>query len=433
MRRKEFGMWMALACTVCALGMNAFAEEAEAVNEVEFSTEFEETTAETEALGEKPEYRALDYVTLGDYKGLAVTVESYGVTDDMIEDAVQDGIESGVDEYDLYEVDKESTVQSGDNVNVDYVGTVNGEEVEGFSTEGNGEDILVGSGYFIEDFEEQLIGTKPGDELEVTVAFPDDYGLEELDGQEAVFQVTVNFIKKIPEVTDDLISKITDGEITTIDGYREFQRDQLAEYNDQDLETQINDEIMTQLYNICEIKEYPQELVDYSTKSVKNYYIEMAGNFGMSFEELMGYFGDGSDNFEETIHDDVINELQQEMILKAISEQEDLALTDEEYSEGVQKFAEQYGLESAEEFETYYDHDTIAEALQMTKVLDFIRDAANVEIIEVEEDTDMFIDFDEELMEMMTEDEDMSEIDFVDLDEEEGDFIPDAEEEAEGE
>ena len=433
MRRKEFGMWMALACTVCALGMNAFAEEAEAVNEVEFSTEFEETTAETEALGEKPEYRALDYVTLGDYKGLAVTVESYGVTDDMIEDAVQDGIESGVDEYDLYEVDKESTVQSGDNVNVDYVGTVNGEEVEGFSTEGNGEDILVGSGYFIEDFEEQLIGTKPGDELEVTVAFPDDYGLEELDGQEAVFQVTVNYIKKIPEVTDDLISKITDGEITTIDGYREFQRDQLAEYNDQDLETQINDEIMTQLYNICEIKEYPQELVDYSTKSVKNYYIEMAGNFGMSFEELMGYFGDGSDNFEETIHDDVINELQQEMILKAISEQEDLALTDEEYSEGVQKFAEQYGLESAEEFETYYDHDTIAEALQMTKVLDFIRDAANVEIIEVEEDTDMFIDFDEELMEMMTEDEDMSEIDFVDLDEEEGDFIPDAEEEAEGE
>ena len=433
MRRKEFGMWLALTCTVCALGMNAFAEEAEAVNEVEFSTEFEETTAETEALGEKPEYRALDYVTLGDYKGLAVTVESYGVTDDMIEDAVQDGIESGVDEYDLYEVDKESTVQSGDNVNVDYVGTVNGEEVEGFSTEGNGEDILVGSGYFIEDFEEQLIGTKPGDELEVTVAFPDDYGLEELDGQEAVFQVTVNYIKKIPEVTDDLISKITDGEITTIDGYREFQRDQLAEYNDQDLETQINDEIMTQLYNICEIKEYPQELVDYSTKSVKNYYIEMAGNFGMSFEELMGYFGDGSDNFEETIHDDVINELQQEMILKAISEQEDLALTDEEYSEGVQKFAEQYGLESAEEFETYYDHDTIAEALQMTKVLDFIRDAANVEIIEVEEDTDMFIDFDEELMEMMTEDEDMSEIDFVDLDEEEGDFIPDAEEEAEGE
>ena len=430
MKKNKVRIWSAAACAVCVLGMNVFAEDVEAVSEEEFMTEFAETDiqTETEALGDKPEYRALDYVTLGDYNGLSVTVENYAVTDEMVDEAVQDAIETGVDDFDLYEVDKESAVEYGDNVNVDYEGTVNGEELDGFSTEGEGEDIQVGSGYFLEDFEDQLVGAKPGDELEITVTFPEDYGLDELDGQEAVFDVTINYIKKMPEVTDDLISKITEGEVTTVDGYREYQRSLLEEYNNEDLETQINDEIMTQLYNICDISEYPQDLIDYSVKSVKNYYIEMAASFGMTFEDLMMYFGEGSENFEETVHDDVINDLQQEMILNAICEQEELALTDEEYKEGVEKYAQEYGLESAEEFESYYDHETIAQSLQMTKVLDFIRESAVVEIVEPEEETDLYEYYDDELLEMLSEDEDMSEADYIDLDEEESDISTDEEE-----
>ena len=430
MKKNKVRIWSAAACAVCVLGMNVFAEDVEAVSEEEFMTEFAETDiqTETEALGDKPEYRALDYVTLGDYNGLSVTVENYAVTDEMVDEAVQDAIETGVDDFDLYEVDKESAVEYGDNVNVDYEGTVNGEELDGFSTEGEGEDIQVGSGYFLEDFEDQLVGAKPGDELEITVTFPEDYGLDELDGQEAVFDVTINYIKKMPEATDDLISKITEGEVTTVDGYREYQRSLLEEYNNEDLETQINDEIMTQLYNICDISEYPQDLIDYSVKSVKNYYIEMAASFGMTFEDLMMYFGEGSENFEETVHDDVINDLQQEMILNAICEQEELALTDEEYKEGVEKYAQEYGLESAEEFESYYDHETIAQSLQMTKVLDFIRESAVVEIVEPEEETDLYEYYDDELLEMLSEDEDMSEADYIDLDEEESDISTDEEE-----
>ena len=86
------------------------------------------------------------------------------------------------------------TVEDGDTVNIDYVGTVDGEEFSGGNTNGAGTDLVIGSGSYIDDFEDQLIGAHPGDTVEVTVTFPEDYGVEELNGKEAVFTVTVNGI-----------------------------------------------------------------------------------------------------------------------------------------------------------------------------------------------------------------------------------------------
>ncbi len=85
-------------------------------------------------------------------------------------------------------------VKDGDTVNIDYVGSVDGVEFEGGSTGGNGTDLTIGSGMYIDDFEEQLIGSHPGDKVEVVVTFPEEYGNEELKGKEAVFKVVVNGI-----------------------------------------------------------------------------------------------------------------------------------------------------------------------------------------------------------------------------------------------
>ncbi|MBE5955364.1 MAG: hypothetical protein E7253_02815 [Lachnospiraceae bacterium] len=86
------------------------------------------------------------------------------------------------------------TVEDGDTVNIDYVGSVDGVEFEGGNTNGAGADLTIGSGSYIDDFEEQLIGSHPGDTVEVNVTFPDNYGNEELNGKDAVFTVTVNGI-----------------------------------------------------------------------------------------------------------------------------------------------------------------------------------------------------------------------------------------------
>ncbi len=93
-----------------------------------------------------------------------------------------------------YSTDSSLEVKDGDTVNIDYVGKIDDVAFDGGSTDGNGTDLVIGSGTYIDNFEEQLIGAHPGDEVEVTVTFPDDYGVDDLNGKEAVFDVTVNGI-----------------------------------------------------------------------------------------------------------------------------------------------------------------------------------------------------------------------------------------------
>lgn len=90
--------------------------------------------------------------------------------------------------------DTSLTVADGDTVNIDYVGSIDGVEFEGGNTQGNGTDLTIGSGLYIDDFEEQLIGAHPGDQVDVYATFPEDYGKEDLNGKEALFQVTINGI-----------------------------------------------------------------------------------------------------------------------------------------------------------------------------------------------------------------------------------------------
>ena len=90
--------------------------------------------------------------------------------------------------------DSSLTIENGDTVNIDYVGTVDGVEFDGGSTNGAGADLTIGSGRYIDDFEEQLIGSHPGDTVEVNVTFPEDYGNDELNGKDAVFEVVINGI-----------------------------------------------------------------------------------------------------------------------------------------------------------------------------------------------------------------------------------------------
>jgi len=93
-----------------------------------------------------------------------------------------------------YSTDTSLTVKDGDTINIDYVGKIDGTAFDGGSTDGKGTDLVIGSGSYIDNFEDQLVGAHPGDEVEVTVTFPDDYGVDELNGKEAVFDVTVNGI-----------------------------------------------------------------------------------------------------------------------------------------------------------------------------------------------------------------------------------------------
>ena len=182
-----------------------------------------ESEAQTEA-PERPDYKALDYVTLGEYKGLEVTLESTEVTDEEIDQQVASNLSAS----DKLEEVKEGTVESGDVANIDYEGKLNGEAFEGGTDKGY--DLTIGSGTFIDGFEDGLIGKKIGDTVDLNLTFPENYGSTELAGKDVVFTVTINSVKRAPELTDALVAEISD-EYKTVEEYRNSIKEQLETQN----------------------------------------------------------------------------------------------------------------------------------------------------------------------------------------------------------
>lgn len=124
----------------------------------------------------------------------STTTEETTDTTESTEDASESTTTENAEETASYSTDTTLTVADGDTVNIDYVGSIDGVEFDGGSTNGAGADLEIGSGTYIDDFEDQLIGSHPGDEVDVTVTFPDNYAVSDLAGKEALFEVTVNGI-----------------------------------------------------------------------------------------------------------------------------------------------------------------------------------------------------------------------------------------------
>lgn len=332
--------------------------------------------AESALPKERPEYNALDYVTVGEYKGLNVVLEPIEIAASDIESTVNGEVAA----RGLYQTD--GVVENGDVANIDYEGKLDGVAFDGGTAEGY--DLEIGSGTFIPGFEEGLVGVAVGDTVDLNLTFPENYGNTELAGQETVFTVTVNYV--MPELTDDLAAQLSDGVYTTAEDYRGSIREKLEE--DQ-RESQVNLEVMTQLYNTCQIKDYPQDVVDYSVASMENVYEELADLNGMEFEELVEAYGMTADQFHEAVVQSVKQSLQQEMILKAVAETEGLEISEEEYADGCVNYAENMGYESAEQFQEEFDRATIEMSLLMDKTLKFVRDNALIEEVEeTEADTE---------------------------------------------
>lgn len=171
-------------------------------------------------------------LALADFENISIPEEEVAAT----EEEVDGSIESFLDSHKELNTDESLVIADGDVVNIDYVGTVDGVEFDGGNSQGMGYDLTIGSGSFIDDFEEQLIGHKPGEEVTVEVTFPEGYN-EELGGKDASFAVTIHGIMTAPELTDELVAENlseTEG-VSTAAEYRakienDFYEEHLQEY-----------------------------------------------------------------------------------------------------------------------------------------------------------------------------------------------------------
>ena len=365
----------ALSGTVLAADVSDASAEEEVFSEsiTEDSTEVPEeavsegSTEEEITVPDRPEYKALDYVTLGQYTGFTLQGQSTEVTDDKVMASLNSSIGT-----DYYTEVTDRPVQEGDVVNIDYTGKKDGKAFDGGTA--SGYDLTIGSNTFIDGFEDGLIGAKVGETLDLNLTFPEDYYSEDLAGQEVVFTVTVNSIKEFPEITDDLIKEITNGDYTTVDDYKAYLKDQLVQQKEDARESAIRSQILTKLMDTCTVDSDPDGLSDYYTALYKRQYQTYASYYGINLKDMVESSGMTMDDFNTELEKEARVEMDQELILEAIEEKEKLEISDEEYDQSVEEQAEKLGYTDVDQFKESVDQEEFTRYLLMEKALKFVED-----------------------------------------------------------
>ena len=196
------------------------------------------------------------YVKLCNYKGVEATKVKFDIT----EADVQEQIEQNLYDYVTYDVVTDRGIETGDYANIDYVATMDNEEAEGYS--GEGEDILVGEGYIYPEVEEALVGMKTGEDKTVGVTLTDEYAEEEDVGKKLSVKVTLNeiSIENLPEYNEEFVQENTD--FNTTEEYEESVKKEMQESKEEEYKYVAAEEIMAYLVDNSEFDGYPQELYD---------------------------------------------------------------------------------------------------------------------------------------------------------------------------
>ena len=379
MKRKVIAallLGMAITVTGCSGNTTKDTNAAtEAASETATGTESATASAESEAgteAAERPDYKALDYVTLGKYKGLEVTLGSADVTDEEIDQQIVSDLSSS----DKMEEVKEGTVESGDVANIDYEGKLNGEAFEGGTDKGY--DLTIGSGSFIDGFEDGLIGKKIGETVDLNLTFPENYGSTELAGKDVVFTVTINSVKRAPELTDALVAEISD-EYKTVEEYRNSIKEQLETQNKSDQHTQELNDLVAAAYENATVNDYPQEMIDYQLESVTSYYKSYAEQYGMEYADFLEQqVGMTEEEFVKQMTETVKKSLGQEMVLRAIAETENVEISDEKFQEKASEYAQQMGSTDVDAFIKQYGKSTIMASILQDEAVDILEKNAVV-------------------------------------------------------
>ena len=344
--------------------------EAESESESETGSEAEsesETETETEFnVADLPAYDASEYVTLGEYKDLTVEVAPVEVTDEQVMNQIASETKQTL---------TEGTVESGDTVNIDYVGKMDGEEFDGGSAEGY--DLEIGSCTFIDGFEDGIIGMQVGETKDLNLKFPDDYHSTDLAGKDVVFTVTVNSISRVPELTDEVADSVVEG--MTAEAYQESVRQDLEDQAKESQKSDAQQKLLQMVYDNATIDGYPEENLQYTIQRATNYYEWLASMYGMTLDDYLTNYGMTKDEFNEQIQPVAEEALGEEMTLLAIAKEEGIEVSDEEYQAGLERYAEAQGADDPSTLEEAYGENYIKNSLLQEKVLDFLYENATIE------------------------------------------------------
>ena len=317
------------------------------------------------------------YVTLGEYKNLPVTLTDTSVTDEELEEAIHEALSSKM----TTEKVTDRPVEDGDTVNIDYEGKKDGVPFDGGTAQGY--NLTIGSGTFIPGFEDGLVGAKVGETRDVNVTFPDDYmNNPDLSGKPAVFTVTVNSIGHyvVPEMTDEFIEAKTEGQFHSLDEVRQFLKEQteasLTAYAESNMYSQLLGQAVA---NATLKKDIPADFLEEKKDSMIRTAKSNAEAYGKSYEDyLRDYLQMDEATFEETIKISAESIAKQNLVISAIAEVEGITVSDEEYDKEVADMIAEYGFASEDDLLESMTKQDIKDAILLDKVQAFLAENAEI-------------------------------------------------------
>ena len=328
----------------------------------------------------------LDYITLGEYKGLTVEVAPASVTDEDVDGYINNLIESNPAKTEI----TDRPIQKGDIANIDYEGKYADTGVAFDGGTAQGFDLDIGSGMFIPGFEDGLVGVKLGDTVDLDLTFPEEYGSKDLAGKKVVFTVKVNKIsEKSKEPTDEWAAGLGMEGVTNLEQLKETSKKQLTEEAEATHKADVESSVIDKVIEISEFKDFPQELLNYylvqENEQLENY-AQMYTAYGQpttasDIVRIMMENTAPDQTDADAFLKNMVNEVAQQFItFAAIAKNEHIAISDEDVENYLKEAfdAGTTGYSSLDELKGDVDPKTIKEGLMADKVVAFLVDNANV-------------------------------------------------------
>lgn len=272
---------------------------------------------------------------LGQYKGIEVNVEKHLATQEEVEQQIQ-GLLSQKPTF----VEKDGEVENGDLTTIDFEGFKDDVAFEGGKAEGH--QLEIGSGQFIPGFEEQMIGMKKGETKDISLAFPEDYGMPDLAGADVIFNVTVHNIqnKQESELNDEFVVSLNVPNASTVEDLKKEMEAHIQSQHDQQYRNDVENAIFEKLLNDSDIEVSQEDTEKAIQQHIQHISYELSSQ-GMQLEQYLQMMGMDEEALKLQIEPSATQQAKFEAVIDEIINVENIMTTDEEVDQQVEAIATQ--------------------------------------------------------------------------------------------
>ena len=316
-------------------------------------------------------------VELGEYSGLTVTKEAKNVNEADVDAEVK-----RMQDRNGRLLTREGAAENGDTVDIDFEGFVDGKAFEGGKAEHY--SLVLGSGSFIPGFEDQVVGHSAGEEFDVNVKFPEEYGAAELAGKDATFKIKLHEVKykELPALDDDFAKDVS--EYDTLDELKDSIRNNIKTNLDKQAEQKVENDLMDQV--IANMKaDIPDAMVDSRIDELVQDFEYRISQQGLKLADYLKYMGMNIEQFRAQFKEQADKQVKMRLAMEAIVAKEGITASDEEFEEEVKRIADAYKME-ADKVKSIVDAAAVKADLAINKAIDFVKEKANVVTAEPKEE-----------------------------------------------